>query len=222
MLSLLWKALDATNILGIIGNSLSELRTSFVLSASAAFFITLFGLLVAVMMKKTYQNFFNGASLLLFTMPAALLALVSIRLVNRPIFGTIYDSIGMPILVLFLRYQFIGILGEMIAVNSLDKELFSIADLAGVTGIHRLKLFGGALKKETFAIFLLAFVFCAGDTTVPILVAPGGVQTISVKIYNYLHYGASDVIAVLCLFMLMLCILVIILLQGLLQRRERV
>lgn len=218
--SLLWKAMEATDILGIINNALPEFVTSFVMASIAAFFITLFGLVVNVLLRQRKRYILIALSLILFTMPAALLALVSIRIMNRPVLGIIYDSMAMPIFVLFLRYQFIGVIGEGIALNSLDDELFDVADLEEVGNLQKLKLFGGALKRETAAIFLLSFVFCAGDTTVPILVAPGGIQTISVKIYNYLHYGASDVIAVLCLFFLLICVLMIVVAQHLLKRRD--
>ncbi|MDO5028920.1 MAG: hypothetical protein Q4E36_06605 [Bacillota bacterium] len=216
ILSLLWKALEARQVFSIIGNSLGELGTSFLLSILAASLIVLVGLLVAVQMKRPWQKFFGLSSLFLFIMPAALLALVAIRLMNRPLLGLVYDSIWMPILILFLRYQFIGILGLRLATSTLDQELFSLSHIWGLSSFNRLTLFAGLLKKELVAIFVLAFVFCTGDTTVPILVAPAGVQTISVKIYNYLHYGASDVIAVLCLVILAFCLIAIIFLQKLL------
>ncbi len=40
------------------------------------------------------------------------------------------------------------------------------------------------------------------------LVNPSGLQTLTIKIYNYLHYGASEVVAALNLFVLFFMLLV--------------
>jgi len=58
------------------------------------------------------------------------------------------------------------------------------------------------IYKQFFAGLLITFALCMGEFGVTLLVTPPGYQTITLKIYNYLHYGASETIAVLCLFVL--------------------
>jgi iron(III) transport system permease protein len=36
---------------------------------------------------------------------------------------------------------------------------------------------------------------------------PAGMEPLSVKIYNYLHYGSSETVAAFCLLQVMVCML---------------
>jgi len=48
------------------------------------------------------------------------------------------------------------------------------------------------------AIFII-FALSMGELGATLIVAPPGQATLTMKIYNYLHYGSSDTIAGLCL-----------------------
>jgi iron(III) transport system permease protein len=47
----------------------------------------------------------------------------------------------------------------------------------------------------------VVFVLAAGELGATLIVAPPGHATLTIKIYNYLHYGASEAVATLCLAM---------------------
>jgi len=49
----------------------------------------------------------------------------------------------------------------------------------------------------------LVFALTLGELGATLIVAPPGQSTLTLRIYNYLHYGASDVVAGLCLAMLL-------------------
>jgi iron(III) transport system permease protein len=83
-----------------------------------------------------------------------------------------------------------------------------LLDAASVFQLHdwqtawrvRLPLLSSGLLASTSLIFALTL----GELGATLIVVPAGQPTLTLRIYNYLHYGASDVVAVLCLAMLVL------------------
>jgi iron(III) transport system permease protein len=55
----------------------------------------------------------------------------------------------------------------------------------------------------------LVFSLTLGELGATLMVAPPGSSTLALKIYNYLHYGASDQVASLCLLLTFLTITVV-------------
>ena len=56
--------------------------------------------------------------------------------------------------------------------------------------------------------FCLTFVLAAGELGATLLVIPAGFETLSIKIYNFLHYGQSSEVASLCLLMYLVPLLI--------------
>ncbi|MFP4457742.1 MAG: ABC transporter permease subunit [Clostridia bacterium] len=54
------------------------------------------------------------------------------------------------------------------------------------------------------ASFVITFIMGFNELSATLLVVPPGQSTLAIKIYNYLHYGASDYVNALCLFILIL------------------
>ena len=53
----------------------------------------------------------------------------------------------------------------------------------------------------------IIFILTAAELGATVLVIPPGVGTLTIKIYNYMHYGKSDAVAGLCLIMLIFSML---------------
>ena len=51
---------------------------------------------------------------------------------------------------------------------------------------------------------MLVFTLSLGELGATLLVAPAGKGTLTMKIYNFLHYGATEAVSSLCLTMLFL------------------
>ena len=60
------------------------------------------------------------------------------------------------------------------------------------------------LSPGLLASASLIFALTLGELGATLIVVPPGQPTLTLRIYNYLHYGASDVVAGLCLAMLLL------------------
>ncbi|MEW6571866.1 MAG: ABC transporter permease subunit [Nitrospirota bacterium] len=67
------------------------------------------------------------------------------------------------------------------------------------------------LKPSLMAGFFITFILSIGELGTTLLVIPPGRETIPIKIYNLMHYGADQMVAALCLIL----IVVILVLSGL-------
>jgi iron(III) transport system permease protein len=78
---------------------------------------------------------------------------------------------------------------------------------------HRLKTFWSVILPLLIPGLLVAigvvFSLTLGELGATLMVAPPGRSTLALKIYNYLHYGASDQVASLCLLVTFLTIAVV-------------
>jgi iron(III) transport system permease protein len=52
--------------------------------------------------------------------------------------------------------------------------------------------------------FFIAFILSLGELGTTLLVIPPGRETIPIKIYNLMHYGADQLVAALCLILIVI------------------
>jgi iron(III) transport system permease protein len=57
------------------------------------------------------------------------------------------------------------------------------------------------LKQNVLAVFFIVFVLSLGELSTTLLIIPPGRETIPIKIYNLMHYGAEQEVAALCLIL---------------------
>jgi len=147
----------------------------------------------------------------LLFLPAALPApLVGVGLIafwNRPGLGTLYPSLALPVLAALARFTPFATLALMAQLRRVDPLLW---DAARVFESGGGRIGSGALRTllrvqlplalpGVLAGMCLVFALTLGELGATLLVAPPGQSTLTLRIYNYLHYGASDSVAGLCL-----------------------
>jgi iron(III) transport system permease protein len=147
-----------------------------------------------------------------FAVPPILLGIALIGLWNRPATGWLYDSVAMVVLGYVAHFLPFAICVVHAGLQQFDQRLEEAAWLAipgrmRITRLIILPLVRGGLA----AGFLIVFVLAMGELGVTLLVVPPGVETLPVRIYNLMHYGAEDAVAALSLILLatqlVLCLL---------------
>jgi iron(III) transport system permease protein len=151
--------------------------------------------------------------------PAPLVGIGLISIWNRPALGAVYGSCFMPVLVSLARFTPLAALALLAHLRGTDPLLF---DAARVFHTHALKTWLRVrvplLLPGLVAACCVVFVLAAGELGATLIVAPPGHATLTMKIYNYLHYGASEAVAGLCLTMaavaLLTGLLIILIVNG--------
>ena len=163
---------------------------------------------------------------LLVTLPLAvpgpLIGIGLIAMWNAPAFPVPYVSDWMPVLAALARFTPPAALVALIQMRRLDPLLSDAARVhqrhpfQGLTAIQIPMLAPGLLASAG-----LAFALALAELGATLITVPPGKSTLAIRIYNYLHYGASESVAGLCLVMAAAAIFAAVLALGALAAWRR-
>jgi iron(III) transport system permease protein len=137
--------------------------------------------------------------------PAPLIGIGMITIGNLPILSAIYPALIMPAIVSVIKFAPFAAIVLFIQMRFIDPLLFDAAAVFSKsrpyawTRIHLPLLAPGLVVS---AGILAALTLAELGAT--LIVSPPGHATITMRIYNYLHYGSSSDVAGLCLMVTVL------------------
>jgi iron(III) transport system permease protein len=132
--------------------------------------------------------------------PPPLVGIGLIAFYNRPIGPDLYALGALPVLANLARFAPIAALVVLAQTRRLDPQLLEAARLLQRRPWQApLEVHLPLLAPGLLAAAALVFSFTAGELGATLIVAPPGSPTLTMRIYNYLHYGASADVAGLCL-----------------------
>jgi len=147
--------------------------------------------------------------LLPLAIPAPLIGIGMIMMGNLPFFSSIYPALIMPALVSVIKFAPFAVIILFIQMQFIDPLLFDAAAIFARnrtdawTRIH-LPLYAPGLVVSAGILAALTLA----ELGATLIVAPPGHATITMRIYNYLHYGSSSDVAGLCLMVTLLILVV--------------
>jgi len=186
--------------------ALSAMGTSLALALAAAGVTTLLACVIAHSMLRSRRGLRPALHYLTqvpFAVPPILLGIALVGVWNRPATGWLYDSVAMIVLGYVAHFLPFAVRAVHAGLQQLDPSLEEAAWLATsrrwrIAGLITLPLVRGSVA----AAFLVVFVLAMGELGVTLLIAPPGVETLPVRIYNLMHYGAEQAVAALSLILL--------------------
>jgi iron(III) transport system permease protein len=142
------------------------------------------------------------------TVPGPVVALTLIELLNepgRPPFNWLYDqTLFAPCAALVVRSGAMATLIVWIALRRLTSVFFELAALDGLSTLRQLWQIALPLTwRAITAAWLAACAVAVGDLSATILVLPPGVDTIALRLFERLHYGAEDQVAAISLLLVL-------------------
>ena len=138
-----------------------------------------------------------------FALPAPLVGVGLIALGNSSWGQPLYGTLTMLLLAHVARFTPIATIILFAQERQLDPALWdSTCLVSGPRWRIWLYLRLPLLLPGIVAAASLVFAFSAGELGATLIVIPPGYSTLTLRIYNYLHYGASAEVALLCLVML--------------------
>jgi ABC-type spermidine/putrescine transport system permease subunit II/DNA-binding beta-propeller fold protein YncE len=144
---------------------------------------------------------------LVFLLPGVLLGIGMIFLFNRPPFTAIYQSLGVVVLALILRYLAWGWTGARTAGATLDRDLVDAARLMGATRWQQFRIaVWPQMAPHLAATWYLVFLLALWDVETLVLIVPPGKETLALRVFNLLHYGHNPQVNGLCLLLLLLAV----------------
>lgn len=138
-----------------------------------------------------------------FLLPGVLLGIGLIEIFNRPWSAFFYQSAGIVILAMGLRYLAVGTSTVAAATARVDRDLIDVARLEGASRWQMLRrVQWPQIAPQVTAAWYVVYLLCLWDVESLVLVVPPGGETLSLRIFNLLHYGHNAQVNALCVALL--------------------
>jgi len=171
----------------------SDLWVSGVIGLSGALLGTAFGYVLSSKLGK------GGFWWVLIAIPLALpSSIVGIGLIDAYIDWApwLYGTMAMPIIAVTTRFVAIATIIIYTQMKRVDPLLFEAADLFKQSESQAaLKVKLPLQKYGLAAAAAVLLAFSVGELGSTLLVVPPGSETLTIRIFNYLHYGGSEEVA---------------------------
>jgi iron(III) transport system permease protein len=198
--------------------SAGQIGLSLLVATGTAGAATLLGLGVAVSLRGAVGRWRTPLELLSqvpFAVPPVVLGIGLIQLWNRPATDWLYGSAAMLVLGGTAHFVPFAVRAVYANLQQIDPRLLEAGRLAGAgTWRVALRIALPLLRNGLLAGFFIVFVLSFSELGVTLLVTPPGIETIPIKIYNLMHYGAESMVAALCLILAAIQALVAAVLWG--------
>jgi len=220
--SMVVESFFAKGFLQILADSGKEIAYSFLISGGAAILAVIPSALLSYLWYRSKQK--QGLLFLLsfpFLIPSAILGLSLIAFWNQGVLIGVYQSAFMPVIGLTTRFAILSILFLIVRISRIEQNLMDAMHLSYsfFKGFFHVLL--PMIWKDLVTCALLTFSLSMGEYGIVILVTPPGYQMLTIKIYNYLHYGASEVVFALNLFVFLVVVLAGVTIFQLYKPRKR-
>lgn len=173
----------------------------------------------AVIHHKKRQRLILLLILLPTLISPALIGAALIHLMNRLVFRWVYLSHMMGMLAVMIRFMPFGILVILAGLKKIPEDFLSVAYMTAKNYKEPYIKIILPLTIPSIVIALgLVFLLGLGELGASVMVLPPGISTITVRIFGYLHYGATELIAEVSIVVLGIIFLMEWLLYQLIKR----
>ena len=216
----MWTSMGAT-----LFNSLNDLGTSMGICTLAV----VLGVPVIYLTASWLNSIKNIKTGLFFVLlpsilPAALMGTAYINLFNNEFTSSIYDSIFMPVLVIMARFVPFGAVAVLAEMKRIDRSLLHAAEILDRSSMRTSLIIVIPIISTSLIIGAsLLFLFGLGELGATVMVLPPGLSTLTVRLYNYLHYGSSEMVLGISLVMILIVAAIYLMVKLLIgsNRRDR-
>jgi iron(III) transport system permease protein len=137
-------------------------------------------------------------------LPASLTGIGLAYLGTRSPLDALTGTLWMPILASAIRFAPLAALFLASWRGRLDPSVFDAAKVHASPLLTFFRVLLPLSLPATVATFGLCFALSLGELGATLLVYPPGEATVTLRVYNLLHYGAAENVAGLCLSMVAL------------------
>jgi len=191
-----------SNYARVLSTSTGQIAYSLILACSGALITLVFAFSLSYLIERAKTRLSTPLSFATFiplAIPAVTLGIGLIKVWNRPLAEIVYGSSWIIIfgyVARFIPFGAITVASGLKQVNPRMEEAAWLTTPRWTRVIARIviPLLRPSLTTGFFIVFILSF----GELGTTLLVIPPGRETIPIKAYNLMHYGADQLVAVLC------------------------
>ncbi len=215
ILAMIGESFFANDFFNVLKNSSDQILYSIFTSLLAAVFAALPATFYAyVRMRRRRSRFMTFLLAFPFLLPSAILGLSLIDVYNSPPLSAVYSSPVMPAIGLAIRFGILAILYMSFRFERIERDLTDALrlDCSAAGGFFSVVM--PMIRQDILACMMMVFALSMGEYGIVLLITPPGYQMVTIKIFNYIHYGATGIV-----FALNLTVFLCVLAAGLLMMK---
>ncbi len=213
--SLIIGTVNSEVFINALSSALQEIWNSVFYGILTAFILTILGFYLAYFRRKLTNLWLKVSMdiliLLLITIPGTIFGIVLVNIIH---FNPIVNILSNPlpaVLISNLRYLPIS---YFICIAGLSRTPEKYIEAARLTTQGNLAIFRKIHlplnKNSIIGSFIIIFVLSFGELDTAIMVYPPGFETLPLRIFSLLHYGANEMVYALSLLQVIAIYIIII------------
>jgi len=188
----------------------SLLRSLFY-AAIGATSLTILGFFLGYLIHTEVFPFWQAVdslTIFLFALPSTVIGIGLISLWNRPETNFIYGTPAIIILGYLAQYMVLSSRITVATLTQIPSSMEEAAQIVGAGWLRRIILIIAPLAKHgLMASWLVGYIFCLRDTGITMMVYPPGHDTLPVRTFTLMANGSAELMAALCVIMIMATLL---------------
>ncbi len=185
--------------------SMHQILYSLILACLGSALTMILGGLTAYIMVRTADFVSNVLWFCVFlplAVPATAFAIGLIGVWNRGVIDVVYSSSVIILFGYIARFFPFAVIIFLSGLAQIGRNLEEAAVMAGASTMKVLgKIVFPLLKQYVAAVSFIIFILSFAELGTTLLIIPPGRETIPIKIYNLMHYGADQRVAALCVIL---------------------
>jgi iron(III) transport system permease protein len=216
LISLLTGAGSLLIFMATLTQTITVIKDTLIYNLLSSVILTCLGFFLAYYRRKLSSRLvkilMDLIILMLIAIPGTVFAIIIIKLIQFSQIST--DLLSNPfsaVLISNIRYLPIA---YFIFISGLARVPEKYLEVARITAQSQWKIFSKILiplnKESILSSLFIVFVFCLGELDSAIMIFPPGFETIPLRIYSLLHYGANEMVYALSLIQVLIIIIMLI------------
>ena len=188
----------------------------------SATLLAMFGFLIGYgRVRGDLGRWTEALALFLFALPGPVLGIGLISLWNRPATADVYGSPAVLVLGLLAQYIVLPVALTAAVLALVPRSMEEAAAVLGASWVRRLVGVTLPLCKTGLATaWLVGFLFCIRDAGLSMVLYPPGRDTLPVRLFTLMANGRPELIAALCVLLLLMALVPLGLFGVLLRRTQ--
>jgi iron(III) transport system permease protein len=188
-----------------------SLLRSLIYAVIGATCLTFLGFFTGYLIQTKALRFWrlvDSLTIFLFALPSTVIGIGLISLWNTPWTNVIYSTPAIIILGYLAKYTALTSRISATQLAQIPPSMEEAAQIAGAGWFRRMWLIVVPLaRRSLLASWLVGYIFSLRDTGITMLVYPAGHETLPVRIFTLMANGSPELIAALCMVMIIATLL---------------
>ena len=211
LLVLIFQSLSVGAYKEALSRAGSSLLRSITYATIGASLLTILGFFLGYLIHTRAFRFWRAVdslTIFLFALPGTVIGIGLISLWNRPSTNFIYGTPAIIILGYLAKYTALTSRITVSMLAQIPPSMEEAAQVASAGWFRRLSLIVVPIaKRGLVAGWLVGYIFCLRDTGITMLVYPPARDTFPVRIFTLMANGSAELIAALCVIMIIATLL---------------